>query len=247
VIFADKPSVVGHRGFGAGAPAGYPENSVASFLAAARSGLAWVELDVQRSADGKLVIRHDPVTPAGEPVISRTAAELAAMGIPLLEEVLARLPATVGVDVDVKTVVQDAIDPPSERTAALLSGALREHQGTRPLLVTSFDPSVLTYLASQQGRGEIGLGLLTEPGFPVQHGIPAAANLGLDAVCPHWSSLGEQATIDLAHQAGLEVLTWVPSPAEAVALAQAGADAVCVDDVPATLAAFAQAGLGVGR
>jgi glycerophosphoryl diester phosphodiesterase len=244
VIFDGKPSVVGHRGFGAGEPDGYRENSLESVLAAARSGLGWVELDVQRSADAKLVVRHDPVTPAGQPVVSRTAAELAAIGILTLDEVLAELPATVGVDLDVKTIVQDAIDPPGQRTPVLLADALRRHRKTRALLITSFDPSVLTYLTEQQGRRELALGLLTGPGFPVQHGIPAAANLGLDALCPHAGSLAEPQAIDIAHRAGLEVLAWVPSPAEAVALAQAGADAVCADDVPGALAGLKQAGLG---
>ena len=48
----------------------------------------------------------------------------------------------------------------------------------------------------------------------------------------------EQA-IDAAHQAGLEVLVWSPGPADAVRLASAGADALCVNDVPGVLAALA--------
>ena len=48
--------------------------------------------------------------------------------------------------------------------------------------------------------------------------------------------------IDMAHRAGLEVLAWVPNPADAVGLARAGADALCVDDVPGVLAALAGSG-----
>jgi glycerophosphoryl diester phosphodiesterase len=91
---------------------------VESFQAAAASGLPWVELDVQRSADGELVVRHDPVTPAGDLIITRTAAQLAASGIRPLDEVLAALPAGLGVDIDVKTIIEDAADPPGRRTAA---------------------------------------------------------------------------------------------------------------------------------
>ena len=45
--------------------------------------------------------------------------------------------------------------------------------------------------------------------------------------------------IGLAHQAGLEVLAWSPTPEMAVRLASAGADALTVDDVPGVLAALA--------
>ncbi len=48
MIFETKPTVVGHRGFGAGTPGGYQENTLASYLAAVENGLTWIELNVQR-------------------------------------------------------------------------------------------------------------------------------------------------------------------------------------------------------
>jgi len=49
------PPVIGHRG-----ACGYaPENTIASFQAAASLGVSCVEFDVRLSADGKLVIIHD--------------------------------------------------------------------------------------------------------------------------------------------------------------------------------------------
>jgi glycerophosphoryl diester phosphodiesterase len=253
VIFEAQPTLVGHRGFGAGEPAGHRENTVESFRAAAASGLPWVELDVQRSADGELVVRHDPVTPAGDLIITRTAAQLAESGIRPLDEVLAALPAGLGVDIDVKTIIEDAADPPGRRTAALVAAALARHRDSRPLLVSSFDPSVLVYLREREAvPGDVALGLLTGRGFPARHAIPAAVNLGLDVACLHTSAVlsgwaggasrpGEltaAAVIQAARQAGLEVLAWVADPAEAVALARAGADAICIDDVPGVLAAL---------
>jgi glycerophosphoryl diester phosphodiesterase len=190
VIFEAQPTLVGHRGFGAGEPAGYRENSVESFQAAAASGLPWVELDVQRSADGELVVRHDPVTPAGDLIITRTAAQLAASGIRPLDEVLAALPAGLGVDIDVKTIIEDAADPPGRRTAARAAAALARHRDSRPLLVSSFDPSVLVYLREREAvPGDVALGLLTGRGFPARHAIPAAINLGLDVACLHTSAV----------------------------------------------------------
>lgn len=49
------PTLIGHRGY----PALAPENSRASFIAAARHGLSWVEADVALTRDNQLVVIHD--------------------------------------------------------------------------------------------------------------------------------------------------------------------------------------------
>ncbi len=270
MIFGERPSVVGHRGFGAGAPGGHRENSVSSFLAAARAGAQWVELDARRSSDDVLVLWHDPVTPGGARIVGCSAAELAAEGIVSLDDVLAALPVGVGVDIDVKTTIEDAVDSPRRRTHALVAAVLGRHAGTRQFLVSSFDASVPSYL-SQDGRrpGDIALGLITEANFAASHAVSAAANLGLDAVClnsgtlnsgtlsagPAPESFGDHGAardgaardsaehiLEIAHRAGLEVMVWSPEPAEAVALARAGADALCVNDIPGVQAALAGRG-----
>lgn len=248
MIFNVKPAVVGHRGFGSGASRGYRENSLESFLAAAAGGAAWVELDVRRSSDDELVVWHDPHTPAGQPVVSRTASQLAAEGIVTLAAALSALPTGLGVDMDVKTVLDDARDPKGRRTHALVAEALGVQQGTRPLLVSSFDPSVPVYLRTRSVvTGEVGLGLITSQTLPPDHGVAAASNLGLDAVCLYVDSLrldgdGAARAIEVAHAAGLEVMTWTATPSEAVRAVAVGIDAVCVDDVPGTVAALSAHG-----
>lgn len=257
MIFEARPSVVGHRGFGAGTAGGYRENSVESFLAAADAGAPWVELDVRRSRDGKLVLWHDPATPAGHRIVERTAAELAAEGIVPLDDALAALPGSVGVNIDVKTTIEDATDPADQRTHALIAAALGRHGGTRRFLVSSFDASLPSYLR-QAGpvMADVALGLITEAGFPASHAISAAANLRLDAVCLNTSTLSARGQpagpadhgahdqvahqiIEVAHRAGLEVMVWSPGPPEVPALARAGADALCVNDIPGAQAALA--------
>lgn len=85
-----RPLVVAHRGAGAEAP----ENSLEAFALAAELGADAFELDVRRSADGVLVVIHDPTldrtTDAAGPVRARGADELAGLGVPRLEEVLGR-------------------------------------------------------------------------------------------------------------------------------------------------------------
>ncbi|MFI9025879.1 glycerophosphodiester phosphodiesterase [Streptomyces sp. NPDC053560] len=51
----DRPVTVAHRGASAYAP----ENTIAAVDAAHRMGIDWVENDVQRTKDGKLVVMHD--------------------------------------------------------------------------------------------------------------------------------------------------------------------------------------------
>ena len=165
---------------------------------------------------------------------------------------MAALPPGVAVNVDVKTIIEDALDPPHRRTGALVAETLGRYAGQRRLFVSSFDPSLLTYLTERKhALPGVPLGLITWLNFPVWHAIPAAANLGLDAVCLHTGTFGLrpkiqhplelsiEAVIGLAHQARLEVLAWSPTPQMAVRLASAGADALTVDDIPGVLAALA--------
>ena len=242
MIFEYKPSLVGHRGCGAGQADGYQENSLEAFLAAAVAGVPWVELDARRSSDGELMIWHEPATPDGDLIRTHTAAELSAAGIVALDEVLSVLPKNVSVNVDVKTVIEDATDPEHQRTHALIARALRRYRGTRRFLVSSFDPSLVAYLKDRVTLdGDLALGLITEVRFSAGPAISAAANLGMDAVCLHIDSLRAEPgrVLEFAHRSGLEVMAWSPEPALALALAQAGVDAVCVDDIPGTQAALA--------
>lgn len=273
MIFQSRPAVIGHRGAGKGAvrlpraagtpvdgpadpPAGpesgpptgaqadpVTENTIASLLAAVDAGLDWVEIDVQRSADDRLVLRHDPTMAGGGFVIDHTAAD---SGLPLLTDVFDALPPGVAVDVDVKTILEDAIDPAHRRTGPLLLPVLAREARRRPLLVTSFDPALLLHV--REHLPGVPLGLLTWLRFPIWHGVPAAAGLGLQAIGVHTGSCGLDGSdtrvrplehsIGVAHKAGLEFIVWCPTAAEAAAYAAAGADALVVNDIPGVLTAL---------
>ncbi|MGH3388391.1 MAG: glycerophosphodiester phosphodiesterase, partial [Actinomadura sp.] len=139
MIFDGKPTIIGHRGCGTGdttlpdTPQTVAENTIGSLLAAVEAGLSWVEIDVQRTADDELVLRHDPTAPDGTFLIDGTAAE---HGLPRLAEVFEALPPEVAVDVDVKTILEDAVDNAARRTGALLAPLLAREARRRRLLVT---------------------------------------------------------------------------------------------------------------
>lgn len=247
-VFTVKPTVIGHRGSGKSSTGGQRENTIDSYLAAVSVGASWVEVDVRRTADDQLVVHHNPTTSDGDFIIDQRVEDVARKGVARFADVLAAVPAEVGLDLDVKTELEDAVCAPHRRTDALLLPMLAAEQDRRALFVSSFDPALL--LTLQRRLPRVPLGLITWVHFPLRHAVPAAAHLGMQAVCLHTGSLGPNPIEDepvhrpldysvrLAHEAGLEVLAWCPDASTATDIAAAGVDALCVNDVAGTLAAL---------
>jgi glycerophosphoryl diester phosphodiesterase len=233
-VFSGVPVLCGHRGSGRGEG----ENTLASFRAAVAAGLPWVEVDARRTADDDLVACHEPILPDGRFVAELPAAET---GLLRIADLLDDLPPAVGVDVDLKSSLEDAQLPRARTTAALAAGLLAPHVARRPLLVTSFDPAAL--IIARERAPALALGLLTWIRFPLRKAIPAAVHLGLQVIAPHVESFGlrqggphpgERSIADavsVAHGAGLQVMAWCPLPAERDALVAAGVDCLVIDDV----------------
>lgn len=95
--------VIAHRG----ASADERENTLPAFERAIAVGSDYVELDVQASADGALVVFHDleldRLTPLSGPLRRRTLAELREVGIPTLADVVELTRGRVGLMVELKS------------------------------------------------------------------------------------------------------------------------------------------------
>ena len=247
-VFGGRPTVLGHRGLGRDTVDGHPENSLGSILAAAQSGLRWVELDLRRTGDDALVVGHYPTLGDAEFVADLSLDRARELGAVTLGEVLDALPEGTGVNLDLKTSLKDALRPRCSTTAALLGPVVVAEAARRPLLVSSFDPAALLVL--HEVAPDVPRALLTWIAFPLRKAVPAARHLGVDGVAAHWSSFGPNAmdhsptfrsaeySVRVAHEAGLEVVAWCPDAEVATELVRAGVDAVVVDDVPTTLAAL---------
>ncbi|MFC3997058.1 glycerophosphodiester phosphodiesterase [Nocardiopsis sediminis] len=245
------PEVIGHRGAGRGIVGGHRENTAGSYEAAVRDGASWIEVDVRRSADDVLVVNHDAALPDGRAIVDLPARECAAQGLLTLEEALDRLPGHIGLDVDVKTVMEDATDPPARRTVALLLPVLRREAARRRVFVCSFDPGVL--LAVGREAPDVPTAWMPFVRNPLDQAVAGAAGMGCAIVAIDARSFGltgdaprpgrrsVEYTVGVAHRAGLEVVSWCPDPVDAARFADAGVDAVVVDDVPGTVAALKQA------
>lgn len=248
-VFTSPPVVIGHRGYGKGVVEGHRENTLDSVAAAVDAGLDWVEVDVRRTADDALVVLHHPTGDGGEWIADITADEAGTLGMPSLEELLAVLPRRVGVDIDLKTSLEDATRSRERTTAALLAPHLIEVRAHRPVLVTSFDAAALVIIRDRAPG--VPVGLLTWTGFPLRKAVPMAAHLGFQVVAAHWKSFAANEidpaplhretaySVRVAHDAGLEVAAWCPGGRDAVRLVEAGVDALVVNDVPDVLAALA--------
>ena len=245
--FVDPPVLCGHRGSGRGVVGGERENTLGSYRAAVAAGAEWVEVDARFNAEDVLFARHDPVLDDGRFVSELSSAECAEAGLMRVEDLFDDLPGSVGVDVDVKTSLEDALRPRERTTGALVAELLSRVRGDRALVVSSFDPAAL--LIFRERLPDVPLGLITWTRFPLRKAVPAAAHLGVEVVAAHFGSfdlgqegapLGEREparVVEVAHEAGLQVVSWCPRPAEAERLTAAGVDCLIVDDLPAVLAA----------
>jgi glycerophosphoryl diester phosphodiesterase len=135
--FTDDCVVIGHRG----AAGLVPENTLPSFRRAYACGVSAVELDVY-TVEGELVVIHDDTvdrTTNGTGAMSAQTLESlrsldagAGAGVPLLAEVVAELPAGIGLNVELK----------GPGTAIPLARFLSRHPN-HDVLVSSFDHGLL--------------------------------------------------------------------------------------------------------
>jgi glycerophosphoryl diester phosphodiesterase len=244
--FTTVPTIISHRGFGKGVVSGLRENTLPAFQEALRCGVGWLEIDVRRSADDQLFVMHHPSVEDGSFLVDLSGAQISALGVLALDDLLVEVPDGIGVVFDVKTSLEDALRPVEETTIGLLIPVLRRELRRRPVLVTSFDPAVLVLVG--EWVPEVSRGLLSWLSFPLRKAIPAAAHLGLDVVSVHWKSFAANTTdpaphhretaysVDIAHRAGLQVVAWAPAVEQGTELLAAGVDALIVDDVPGALA-----------
>jgi len=233
-----RPLVLGHRGASAEAP----ENTVAAFARARELGADGVELDVRRSADGVLVVHHDPDLSGADPDLSgggpikdMTLDELRAVrpdlatledafdacaGLLVNAEVKC-LPWEVDADQD-GSVMRATLDMINARTASADGGSF---------VVSSFYLGAIDLARAYAPA--IATGWLTHS-QPASEGAPRAAAHGHPWLNPDVRSALEAgpAGISATHALGLHVSVWtVDDPADARALAASGVD-ILITNVP---------------
>ena len=230
---------------GRGTVDGLRENTLESFLAAAALGIDWVEVDVRRTSDDRLVVAHNPANADGVFYADITGSEATGDGALDLDELLSALPPGVGVDFDVKTSMEDAVRHRTETTMAQLAGVAKREERRRPTLISSFDAGALDIARELAPR--VPRALLTWVEFPIGQAVAMAGHLDVQVLAPHWGSLRPnerepvelhrplEYVVDTVHTSGREFLAWCPGVKFAQQLLDAGVDALCVNNVPKVL------------
>jgi glycerophosphoryl diester phosphodiesterase len=226
------PLVIAHRGDSAHRP----ENTLASFVGALEVGATLVELDVQLTGDGHVVVIHDPTldrTTTGRGDVRRlTLAEVRAVSagypdrfgsayggerVPTFGEVLALLRDRARALVEIKT--ESVTDDAEGGIEARVADEVRRAGMADEVALISFDHRAVLRLRSL--APEIPRGRLfgrTTPDEVLAH----AREAGCDIVMPHKSQLGDELA-ERVHAAGLKLATWViDEPEELKGLARFG-------------------------
>jgi glycerophosphoryl diester phosphodiesterase len=202
-----------------------PENTVPAMQEAIDRGADGVELDVHRTADGVLVVRHDAETPEGL-LGELTAADLGRSlpEVPTLAVVL---------DVCRGRLVNVEIKDPDPRAAEALVDLIAARSSASPddLLVSSFDLATIDRvraLAPNLPTGFLSFGIDPDSALTI------AVEHDHTAVHPDvWTlaNVDVGAFVSRAHDLVLQVNVWtVNDPAQLEQLRDAGVDAVITDD-----------------
>lgn len=214
---------IAHRG----AKREFPENTLAAFQRAFERGADAIELDVHATRDGVVVVHHDPkVRLRGRWSRSVSIVDLEwedlrgarlapGIGIPTLDDVLAIVPPSAAVYVEIKGAhIEHSV-------AAVLARA-----ATR-CAVHSFDHEAVARM--REIAPDVPRGILFDRRAPDV--VASMRATGARDVWPE-PRLIDAALVQTVHAAGGRVIAWtVNSRAEAAALATLGIDGVCTDDV----------------
>ena len=243
---AGRPLVWAHRGASRAAP----ENTLAAFRLAAEMGADGIELDAQRCATGEVVVLHDESlgrTTGHAALLAETpwstvrtldagarfSEKFRGERVPLLAEVLARAPATLLVNVELKC---DRADDRGLTAAAV--AVVREAGAADRVLFSSFNPLCLWRARALAPEVPRALLFESDSSFALRHAL-AAPVLGALSLHPE-DVLATPAAVRSWRRRGYLVAAWtVDDPERAGALHEAGATGIITNVPDLMLARFA--------
>ena len=231
-----RPLNIAHRGASAAAP----QNTLAAFRKAIELGADGVELDVQPSADGAVVVIHDftvdRTTDGTGRVAAKTLAELQSLDagckfspqyagerIPTLAEVFEAIDGRLLVNIELKD-----FRSLGGRLEGPVVEVVRKHAMEKRVLFSSFNPFVVR--AAKRLAPDIPAGLLYEEDLliPLRRAW-LAPFVPHEARHPCFPMVTEE-TVEWCHARGLRVNTWtVNEPAEMRRLIALGVDGIITD------------------
>lgn len=232
-----QPVIFAHRGASAHAP----ENTLAAFCLAIEHGAEAIELDAKLSADGEVMVIHDPTvdrtTNAKGAVNAFSAEELQQLDagshfsaayqgepVPTLDQVLAEVGKQVFINIELTNYTSPRDELP-EKVAALV----KKHRLEEWVLFSSFNPFNLRRVVKI--LPQCPLAVLALPGAS---GLLMRSWVGR-RFAPHilhpYLSDTHQALIEREHKHGRRVHVWtVNNPQDMRRLFGEGVDGIFTDD-----------------
>jgi len=219
---------LGHRGTGltrAGHP--FPENSISSCQEAIAQGANGIDIDVQMTKDGALIVMHDDTldrtTDCTGCVSGMTFDEVRGCRLidgarqptderpPTLSEIYAAIGGDALISIELKVSGPDCLTE-STGPAQMVPRALDEVSQTgeeRRTMLSSFDETAAALIKTEQPGYYCGL-LSLESGADL---VQTALRLGLDAIHPSYPLLSAD-TVHSALDQGLQVNVWTVDSAD---------------------------------
>jgi glycerophosphoryl diester phosphodiesterase len=232
-FYLDRPLAFAHRGASSQSPA----NTLAAFQMAASLGADGIELDVQLSKDGEVVVIHDyslDSTTDGQGLVGhKTLAELkrldagswfgsafAGQRIPTFQEVVDAVGGRMLLNIELKTV--------SLRPRGLVEAVVRiieDNDLVDRVIVSSFNPLALLRVRRNQPR--VAIGLLYAPHLPPPLRTPWLRSLVRpDALHPRYTVV-DGAYVRWVQGQGYRLHAWTVDDADEMRrMARWGVDAI---------------------
>lgn len=238
---AGRARAIAHRG----GRHGGPENTLPAFAAAVALGYRHLETDVHATADGVLVVSHDPTLErvAGHPgaIATLTAAEVAAVridgvtAVPRLEEVLEAFPtAHLTVDLKADTAVAPMLRLLAARPALLERLCLGAFSDRRIAAIrAAHGPAACTVAGPREVlRLLVAARLGRRMRTPVADVVAVPERWDGDGVDPdRGPRVADDRFLARANEAGLAVHVWtVNDPGRMTRLLDAGAAGLVTDE-----------------
>ena len=244
-----RPIIFAHRGDFAHAP----ENTLPSFQQALQKGADGVELDAKLTADGHVIVIHDPTvdrTTDGKGRVTSLPLEavrkldagkwfnekFTGTKVPLLEEVF----AIVGKDKMINIELTN-YSSPRDGLVVKVCELLKRHNNYGQILFSSFFPSNLKIAA--QILPEVPRGLLAMPGLVGLWARSFGFMFGdYQALHPHISNTSRE-QMQRAHRLKRRVHVWTANtPEEINRLKEWGVDGIFTDDPQIAVRALGRSG-----
>lgn len=192
-----------------------------AILRALERGAQGVEIDVHATADGILVVHHDPDLAGGDAISSLSASQVVArelspgVTVPILDDVLEAVKGRAILFIETKvTGIEFPLIRAIRRSEAESAVHSFHHETIRNLKITM--PALRTGILTS-GFGEIA--------------IKAARESGADDVW-HATKDVDQSLVHECHRLGKQVIAWTAnSAAECRRLETLGIDGICTDDL----------------